>query len=274
VEDLGASLRAWRDRLTPAHNGARRRAPGLTRHEVADRAGVSVGYLTRLEQGRATHPSPLVVGALARALELSGDEEQLLFRRAGHQKPERMNRELTPGVRRMLDRLADLPVIVYDAGWEPIAANDLGRALFGQPAGNLARHHFAGRPSRVVRTPAETARIEQEIVADLHAAAARWPADERLHELIRELRTISARFDELSQQRPAAIHASDRKTIAHPELGRITLDCDVMHAHGSDLRIVVFSAAPGTPDALAVERLRVGARPLAAVERLDPLHLV
>jgi transcriptional regulator with XRE-family HTH domain len=274
VDDLGASLRAWRDRLTPTPNGTRRRAPGLTRQEVAERAGVSVGYLTRLEQGRAQHPSPLVLGALARALELSGDEEQLLFRLAGHQRPERMNRALTPGVRRMLDRLADLPVVVYDAAWEPIAANDLGRALFGRPSGNLARHHFAGGASRVVRTLEETTRIEREIVADLHAAAARWPADERLHELIRDLRATSARFAELWQQRPAAIHASDRKTIAHPELGRITLDCDVLHAHGSDLRIVVFSAAPGTPDALAVERLRVGARPLAAVERLDSLHLV
>jgi hypothetical protein len=164
--------------------------------------------------------------------------------------------------------------MVYDASWEPIAANALARALFGEPAGNLARHHFAGGPSRVVRSPEETARIEAEIVADLHAAAARWPADERLHALIDELKATSGRFTELWERRPAATHSSDRKTIAHPEVGRITLDCDVMHVHGSDVRIVVYSAAPGTPDALAVERLRVRARPLAAVERLDPLHLV
>src|SRR3954470_6772008 len=187
VDDLGASLRAWRDRLTPPHNGSTRRAPGLRRQEVAERAGVSVGYLTRLEQGRATRPSPLVVAALARALRLSRDEEQLLYRLARHQPTERMNRDLAPGVRRMLDRLDDLAVVVYDAAWERIAANELGRALFREASGDLARPPFAGGPSRVVRTPEDTARIEREIVADLHAAAARWPADERLHGLIHEL---------------------------------------------------------------------------------------
>src|SRR3954453_10050248 len=80
VDDLGASLRAWRDRLTPPHNGTKRRGPRLPRQEGAERGGGPVGYLTRLEQGRATRPSPLVVAALARALHLSRDEEQLLYR--------------------------------------------------------------------------------------------------------------------------------------------------------------------------------------------------
>ncbi len=73
VNDLATNLRAWRDRLTPEDPG-RRRAPGLRRDEVAERADVSVGYLTRLEQGHATHPSPLVCAALARALDLTSEE--------------------------------------------------------------------------------------------------------------------------------------------------------------------------------------------------------
>src|SRR3954454_4784874 len=118
MDDLSASLRAWRDRLAPPHAGRTRRAPGLRRQEVAERAGVSVGYLTRLEQGRGTSPSPLAVAALARAIQLSRGEQQLLYRLAGHQPAERMNRDLTPGVSRMLDRLDDLSVILYDAAWE------------------------------------------------------------------------------------------------------------------------------------------------------------
>src|SRR4051812_5986701 len=149
MDDLGASLRAWRDRLTPVDTTGRR-APGLRRQEVADSAGVSVGYLTRLEQGRATHPSPLVVGALARALALSPDERQLLFRLAGHAAPETMNREITPGVQRILDRLEDLPVTVNDAAWELVAANDLAQALFGRQSGNIARRYFNDEPKRVV----------------------------------------------------------------------------------------------------------------------------
>src|SRR3954452_20247791 len=141
MDDLAASLRAWRDRLTPAEAGlrahhGRRRAPGLRRQEGPELAGLSVGYLTRLEQGRATHPSPLVLRALARALRLTADEEQALFRLAG-QVPHgggRIKRQHTPGVQRMLDRLDDLPVLVNDAAWELVATNALGAALIGDPS--------------------------------------------------------------------------------------------------------------------------------------------
>jgi Helix-turn-helix domain len=58
---LGATIRAWRDRLTPADAGLpagrARRAAGLRREELAELAGVSVDYVVRLEQGRAITPS-------------------------------------------------------------------------------------------------------------------------------------------------------------------------------------------------------------------------
>jgi transcriptional regulator with XRE-family HTH domain len=270
MEDLAASLRAWRDRLTPAEAGlrahhGRRRAPGLRRQEVAELAGLSVGYLTRLEQGRASHPSPLVLGALARALRLTADEEQTLFRLAG-QVPhggERMNRHITPSVQRMLDRLQDLPVLVNDAAWELVATNALGAALVGDPSAlqgrrrNVAWRQFTGDRGRVIHTPEQEAAVEAEIVADLHVAAARWPNDERLHSLIADLKATSPRFATLWETRPAFVRVSARKTFEHPEVGRLTLDCDSLHVHGSDLRIVVFSAAPGTPDADALALIGV-----------------
>jgi transcriptional regulator with XRE-family HTH domain len=264
MDDLAASLRAWRDRLSPAEAGlrahARRRAPGLRRQEVAELAGLSVGYLTRLEQGSATNPSPLVLSALARALRLSTDEQALLFRLAGHAPPggERMSRHPTPGVQRMLDRLEDLPVLVYDAAWEIVAGNPLAAALIGDPSElegperNIAWRHFTGQPGRIVHTAEESAVMDAQIVADLHAAAGRWPADERLAALIADLRRASPRFAALWEERPAAVHTSMRKTFDHPEVGRFTLDCDVLHVHGSDLRIVVYSAPPGSPDAEAL----------------------
>ncbi|MGH3444193.1 MAG: transcriptional regulator, partial [Nocardioidaceae bacterium] len=43
-----------------------------------------------------------------------------------------------------------------------------------------------------------------------------------------------------------------RKTLDHPVVGRMTVDCDVLSVHGSDLQIVAFSAEPGTPDADAL----------------------
>ena len=60
MDELGICLRTWRDRLDPAdvglHASTRRRAPGLRREEVAELAGLSVDYLARLEQGRASAP--------------------------------------------------------------------------------------------------------------------------------------------------------------------------------------------------------------------------
>lgn len=263
VNDLATNLRAWRDRLTP-QDGGRRRAPGLRRDEVAERADVSVSYLTRLEQGHATHPSPLVCGALARALELSDEEVELLYRLAGHAPPseQRFSRTLTPAVKRMLERFDDLPVMVYDPAWEVVAKNPRGEWLVGPAYGNIARRHFLGGGGSIQHTPEQNDAMSHSIVSDLHAGLARFPADERLRAIVDELREQSPRFAQLWDERPAAVHVSATKVIEHPEAGRLTLECDVLRVEGSDLRIVVYSAAPGTPDAEAISRL--GAAEVAA----------
>jgi transcriptional regulator with XRE-family HTH domain len=206
--DLAGSLRSWRERLAPEEAGlpvqARRRAPGLRREEVAMLAGVSVGYLTRLEQGRASNPSTQVLTALGRALRLSDEEQRHLLRAAGHADAGgRMRRHLTPGVQRMLDRLADVPVLVIDDAWDVIAVNPLGAALTADESGHRGRErnvlwrHFSGMPSRVVRTPEEAAAMEEEGVANLHAALGRHPDDPVLLERIAQLRALSPRFEEL-----------------------------------------------------------------------------
>jgi transcriptional regulator with XRE-family HTH domain len=262
MDDLAACLRTWRDRTRPEDVGlpasGRRRAPGLRRQEVAQLAGVSVDYLSRLEQGRADAPSPSVLAALARTLRLSVDERDHLFRLAGEAPPRagRIDRRITPGVRRVVERLGDVPVMVVDPAWDVIAMNDLARALLGAP-GNVLRRHFAGEPSPILRTPEQVADMEVAAVADLHGAAGRYPDDEPLHELIADLRAISPRFAELWEQRPVARHVSDRKTIDHPEIGRVTVDCDELAVSGSDLRIVVYSAPPGSDDARALALLSV-----------------
>ena len=92
----------------PAARGGR---PGLRREEVAHLAGLSVDYLARLEQGRAAHPSPSVLGPLARALRLSDEERAHLFRVAGQRAPDAggIRRHVTPCVQRVLDRLPTCP---------------------------------------------------------------------------------------------------------------------------------------------------------------------
>ena len=261
--EFGTTLRHWRDGVAPATvgvaEGRRRRATGLRREEVAELAGISVDYLTRLEQGRATSPSAQVVEALARALRLTDAERDLLFRLAGHITPglDLVSSRITPGVQRLLDRLANTPVAVYDATWTLIIANAPYDALMGQTTSwrgierNSIWRHLIGPGNRVVQTPAERADQQAQLVADLRLTAARSPADPRLKRLIRELAALSPHFVELWEGGNLEPHQDQgrHKTIDHPDVGHITLDCDTLVAAADDLRILIFTAEPETEDA-------------------------
>src|SRR5204863_9283053 len=96
---------------------------------------------------------------------------------------------------------------------------------------------------------AETETVGVEIVADLHDALGRYPADEQLAALVADLRAASPRFADAWEQHPVAARMASRKTFSHPEVGLVTLDCDVLRVEGSDLRVVVYSAPAGSPDA-------------------------
>ena len=100
--------------------------------------------------------------------------------------------------------------------------------------------------------PQTRSMVERDVVADLHAALIRLPEDPALASLVADLRETSPRFAELWETTPARVRGAQRKTLDHPVVGRMTVDCDVLSVHGSDLQIVVFSAEPGTPDADAL----------------------
>ena len=267
---LGRTLRQWRDRVSPAVAGLpahdRRRASGLRREELAQLAGVSADYLTRLEQGRSTAPSVPVLSALARALRLTGAERDHLFRLAGQAVPDdgRISGELPPGVQRLLDRLDDTPVAVYDAAWTLLAGNRLWAALTGDQLSRQGRdrnviwQHFTGDGGHVIRTPEETAEFEQEMVADLRGALGQYPRDDDLARLIDDLIEASARFAELWSAGAVAVHSNSRKIIDHPEVGPVVVDCDILTVRGTDLRIIAYSADPGSEAAEKLARLRVG----------------
>jgi transcriptional regulator with XRE-family HTH domain len=274
VSDLsfGALMRGWRDRLDPADAGyarsARRRAPGLRREELAELAGLSHEYVLRLEQGRATNPSVQVVSALARALRLSPAERDQLFRAAGLLAPrdKTVGTHVPPSIRRLVDRLGDLPIGVFAADWSLLRWNDMWTALHGDPSGlppterNLARALFGtgeGRwHLRPVTSTAGPYAFETAIVADLREAVSRYPADPELAALVDGLRAASPFFGELWSVAGMGQLTGDLKTISHPELGDVTLDCDVLTVPGVDLRIVTYTAAGGTSGADQLELLR------------------
>ncbi|MET0474604.1 MAG: helix-turn-helix domain-containing protein, partial [Mycobacterium sp.] len=174
--EFGHALRRWRDRVSPEAAGlpvgGHRRAAGLRREELAQLAGISVDYVTRLEQGRAANPSEQVVEALGRALRLSSAERVHLFHVAGLVPPGQgtVPAYITPGVQRMLDRLTTTPVAVFDAAATLLLASPLYTALMGEQLGNERNavwRNFLGAGSRVRHTPESLRELQSAQVAAL-----------------------------------------------------------------------------------------------------------
>ncbi|MBN6038411.1 helix-turn-helix transcriptional regulator [Amycolatopsis sp. 195334CR] len=271
--ELGTALRAWRERIGPAEvglpAGGNRRVPGLRREELAVLAGISVDYLVQLEQGRSGNPSPPVLGAFARTLRLNAVERELLYRLAGSVVPPSgsVPREVPPGVQRMIDRMSDTPLAVFTAAWDAVQWNPLWSELFGSPTGpaNLIWGYFAAASpagaSRIERDAAHADAFERMMVSDLRRAADRYPDDRAVTELISGLREANPRFADLWDRYETLPIGRSHKTVVHPELGELVLDCDILTIERADLHIVLNWAAPGTDAAekLAVLRERVAA---------------
>jgi transcriptional regulator with XRE-family HTH domain len=281
---LAATLRVWRDRLPPAEVGlpaARsRRAIGLRREELAQLAGVSVDYLVRLEQGRATTPSAQVVAALARALQLSRVERDHLYTLARLQPPSDrlISDHITPGLQRLLTRLGDVAIAVFAADWRLVWWNPGWAALLGDPSGLApedrslvkARFPVPGEPGGVEQWPVHADNpdmTDRAVVADLRRASARFPDDRRLAALLRRTIDGNSRFARLWREGAVGEHATDRKTIQHPTAGEITVDCDTLHASDTDLKIVAMTAPSGSEDAGKIELTRITPSIAAQAER-------
>lgn len=271
--ELAAVLRRARERVQPEHvglaAGPHRRTPGLRREEVAMLAGISVDYVVRLEQGRGPVPSSQVLGALARALRLDVDERDELFHLAGTTPPGpgTIQMHVRPSVLRLIDRFADLPAVVVSAKGDVLAWNAMASALHGDWSAlpperrNINRLRFLPDPddpprSSVGATDDERATAEH-LVAGLRAAAARYPDDPGLERLLRDLRRGSAEFAALWRSASAGTWRSHRKTVNHPSLGPLVLDCDTLHVPDADQAVIVYSAASGSPEAEALALLRV-----------------
>lgn len=261
--DLAGLLRAWRDRLQPEAVGfpvGQRRTRGLRREEVALLAGLSVDYLVRLEQGRAARPSAQVVAALARVLQLSDPERDELYAAAGLAAPTSglVPTHIPGSVQRLLARLPDVAIGVYSATWTLLTANDAWAALLGpvDPGRNLVVQQFTRSGVTVLRGRDDELRFQCALVSDLRRALIRYPEDPTVVGLVEHLRTVSDMFRELWADATIVEHRSEPKTFVHPVVGHITLDCDVFTAAGTDLRIVAYTAVPGSEDASRFDLLR------------------
>jgi transcriptional regulator with XRE-family HTH domain len=284
INEFGETLRSWRDRATPEEFGlpiaAHRRVRGLRRQELAQLAGVSPDYLVQLEQGRASTPSAQVLTGLARALRLTEAERAHLFRLAGQLVPDekRISDTLPHSVRRLVAQLSASPAAVYDVRWNPIAWNAMWAYAMGDPLDrtererNMAWRCFTGLPTRIVRSPDERREYEETIAADLRASSGRYPGDSGLARLIDELHQTSPRFRSLWEARRVGVYEQEYKTVDHPQVGVLQVDCDILTTHRNDLRVVVYTAAPGSRSAkmlAELSALRADQPPLIDLHRAD-----
>ncbi|CAN5439385.1 helix-turn-helix transcriptional regulator [soil metagenome] len=272
--ELARAVKRARDRVRPEDVGLpvgqHRRVPGLRREEVALLAGISVDYVVRLEQSRGPQPSEQVLSSLARALRLPRDQRDHLFDLAGWAPPKTglIDLHVGPGVLRMIDRFTDLPALVLSAKSDVLAWNAMSAALHGDWTAipperrNQARLRFLPEPGHDVRTAVGGSEEERrattvQTVANLRVAAGRYPDDPGLHRLLGELRNGSEEFRDLWEHVDPRPWRNHTKTLVHPSLGAITLECDTLHVPDSDQLLVVYSAEAGSPAAEALGLLRV-----------------
>jgi transcriptional regulator with XRE-family HTH domain len=264
-DQLADFLRRRREAIRPAEvgiaDGPRRRTAGLRREEAAMLAGMSVDYVVRLEQGRSSQPSTQLLGALARALRLSDDERDHLFHLAGHQPPpaDGTARLARAGLLRMLDLLGDTPAMVMSDLGVVLAQNRTSVLLTGDHSvftGDqryLVYRWFTEPGAWGVHLPAEQEHHSRQLVADLRAAAGRRAGDATVARLVDRLLAASADFRRLWAEHEVGVRRADRKTLVHPRVGPILLDCETLVTPDLGQQLLVLTPA----DDEARERLEL-----------------
>ncbi|MCX7521957.1 helix-turn-helix transcriptional regulator [Microbacterium sp. STN6] len=268
--ELATFLRTRRESLRPSDvgltEGARRRTEGLRREEVAALAAMSTDYYTRLEQQRGPQPSTQMLTSLARALRLSSDERDYLFRMAGHNAPGRAgaSAHVSAALLRVLDRLDDTPALVLSNLAEVLVENRLAAALLGDHSAYTGFERsdiyrwFAHPENERERYPEDDRdRQSRALVATLRVTYGSMGSRSRAGELVRTLQELSAEFAALWERHEVAQRFADHKTIVHPELGPIELDCQALFNEEQSQCLLVLTAAPRSADAEKLELLGV-----------------
>ncbi|GGQ38993.1 transcriptional regulator [Streptomyces mutabilis] len=270
--ELADFLRRRREALHPAQMPATavhppgrraRRTPGLRREEVAALAGVSTSYYERLEQARAPRPSPQVLTALGTALRLTTTEREHLARLAGQFPPSRdADRAPVPAdARRLLHRLGPIPAYLVN-GLEDIVAWNAAAATLIIDFAQLPLHErntvrLAIRLGGTLCSapPGAEGDFARQSAAHLRAAGARHPADRALGELVNEYAAHDPDFAAGWRSHDVRPRPTLRKRLRHPELGELELDRQTLLMPGTDLRLVLYTADPGSPSATVLAQL-------------------
>ncbi|MEU6040745.1 helix-turn-helix transcriptional regulator [Actinomadura sp. NPDC047616] len=254
-------LTSRRARISPQQAGlpsyGTRRVPGLRRAEVAQLAGISVEYYSRLERGDLSGVSDSVLDALARALRLNDEERthlEDLARTAGPGQRRRRRsapQRVRPTVQRMLDAMTDAPAFVMNGRGDILATNALGRALYA-PMIDAARGATPNHARYIFLDPGshqfwgDWDRAADDTVALLHAQAGRDPYDKDLTDLIGELSTRSDDFRARWARHDVRQHHIGTKPFHHPVVGDLHLTYESLDLPADGLTLVAYGTEPGS----------------------------
>ncbi|MGF1430441.1 helix-turn-helix domain-containing protein [Kitasatospora sp. LaBMicrA B282] len=263
---LGDFIRTKRDSIQPESLGlperGRRRSPGLRRSDLAVRAGISVEYLTRIEQGRDRNPSVPIVNSLADALSLDPAERNHLRylvkitggECAGRTRPAPPAREvratvretlrlLEPGIAVVTNRLGD--VLAWTSGYAAVLG---ASGLLDTEAPNLTRYVFTHPAARALF--ADWADVADEQAFDLWLG----PSVENSEWLSTELAPVAGPEFTSRLNR----HAVPRRGVLrldHPTAGELRLLRETMELPADAQQLVVLLAADDAT-AQALDQLR------------------
>ena len=246
--------------------GELRRVPGLRREEVAQLAGVSTDYYTRLERGSLRGVSDTVLEAVASALQLDEAERAHLMDLArtantpSRRAPRRpAQQRVRPGVLRLLDGMTGVVALVQNGRSDVLAANLLGRALYADVFSSAAPA-VPGTPGRLPNQARylfldphagdfypDWRAIAATTVAMLRLEAGRNPHDRALNELVGELTTRSGIFAALWAGHDVRIHTAGTKRFHHPVAGDLSLQYETLALPGDEGQtLFTFTAEPGS----------------------------
>ncbi|MFC8432452.1 helix-turn-helix domain-containing protein [Streptomyces sp. NPDC057253] len=268
--ELSEFLRSRRARLKLSDvglpdQGRFRRVPGLRREELAELAGVSLAYYTRLEQGHAQNASAEILDAIAGVLRLSEAERLHLADLAGPRRQTKKKGPFKPaGVRKTLNYLIDsmehVPAYVIGGCSDIVAWNAMAAALFGdwselpENERNWARLVFLRPAFRDLFVNWESKAAE--VVNYLRMTAGRQPEDGRLSALVGELQVRSAEFRQMWARYEVQNTGFGTTRMCHPLVGDLTLSFETFRVADDPHQILItFQAEPGTPSAEALRWL-------------------
>jgi transcriptional regulator with XRE-family HTH domain len=251
-QTLGEFLRKHRELIsepngeTPAV-GRRRRTQGLRREEVAQMAGISVTWYSRLEQGKEIAPSGDLLGRIANVLQLVPAERAYLFQLAARvdiNEVSNLEDELVIGAIKSCLSSISSPAYMLDKYWTPLFWNTGFESLFSLwlngPEINLLRHMFLDPNARTFVVDWEL--HARHLLAQFRIDFGKHIDDPKMFELVRGLHEESDFFRSVWKDQRALLRDEDEEAYNHPRFGLLKFSQTTFLAvANSTLKLVILT---------------------------------